>query len=128
MSADPEFIDVVYRGLRVAHKVKLVDGFIELETPLPVGTSISVECEGKPARAARVAHVVEHEAAAKSPPGMRLTWVAAEESPAESAADTTGDSHDEQSDAGGEPGSNGAGGGNGAPEPGGRKKRGKKKR
>jgi hypothetical protein len=71
------FVDVRFRGLRVAHKAKLTEGddgaFVEFEQPLPVGSPLSVVEEGKSERPARVIRVVEHEAGA-GPAGMRLTW------------------------------------------------------
>ena len=71
------FVDVRFRGLRVAHKAKLVESeggaFVEHETPLPVGSPLSVVEEGKEDRLARVVHVVEHEAGAGAP-GMQLVW------------------------------------------------------
>lgn len=71
------FVDVRFRGLRVAHKAKLTEGeggpFVEFEQPLPVGSPLSVVEEGKAERPARVVRVVEHEAGA-GPAGMRLTW------------------------------------------------------
>ena len=41
------FVDVTYRGLKLAEKAKLLEGeedggaFLESETPLPVGTSLA---------------------------------------------------------------------------------------
>jgi len=71
------FVDVRFRGLRVAHKAKLTEGeggvFVEFEQPLPVGSPLSVVEEGKAERPARVIRVVEHEAGA-GPAGMRLSW------------------------------------------------------
>ena len=78
------FVDVTFRGLRVAHKAKLTTTdagpFLEHETPLPVGSPLQVIEEGQPVRPARVTRVVEHEAGA-GPAGMRLTWVSAEPAP-----------------------------------------------
>jgi hypothetical protein len=71
------FVDVRFRGLRVAHKAKLLDNetgvFVEHEAPLPVGSMLSVIEEGKEPRSARVVRVVEHEAGAGAP-GMRVVW------------------------------------------------------
>lgn len=120
--SDPQFVDVSYRGLVVARKAKLVadgDGaFVELEAPLPVGTAVSVAQEGAEAKAARVVGVVEHEAAAKSPPGMRLAWApppGAVVEPA-GAADTIANEA-----------APGEGNGNGAPDANEKKKRKKRK-
>jgi hypothetical protein len=89
-SADPAFVDLLYRGLTVTRKAKLVSdptgAFLEFETPLPVGTAVAVSKDGQAPQAARVVAVVEHEAAAKGPPGMRLAWQGAEASAAAAAA------------------------------------------
>ncbi len=83
MSAgDTRFVDVSYRGLRVAQRAKLSEsgptaGFVEVEAPLPVGTHVSLAAEGGFAVEATVMQVVEQEAGAKSPPGMRVEWAAA---------------------------------------------------
>lgn len=78
MGTETRFVDITYRGLRVAAKAKLVEqapmtGFVEVEAPLPVGTQVTV-VDGEQSVAARVLAVVEQEAGAKSPPGMRITW------------------------------------------------------
>jgi hypothetical protein len=79
------FVDVKFRGLRIAQKAKLIEGesdaFVEYETPLPVGAPLSVAEEGKPERRARVVRVVEHEAGAGTP-GMRVVWERAASAPA----------------------------------------------
>jgi hypothetical protein len=77
MAPDARFVDVTYRGLRVATRARLTEsapgtGFVEVEAPLPVGTSIHLG--GDTTGAARVTGVVEQEAGAKSPPGMRIVW------------------------------------------------------
>lgn len=81
MSQESEFVDVTYRGLKVAHKARFRDatsdgGFVELETPLPVGALVVVVRESA-THEARVLSVVEQEANAKSPPGMKLRWAKA---------------------------------------------------
>ncbi len=103
MSAESDtaavFVDVTYRGLKVVHKARFRSegkgGFVELETPLPVGAIVQiVETEGAAPKDARVVGVVEHEAGAKSPPGMRLAWESAAvqapavEAPVEAIDDT----------------------------------------
>ncbi len=99
------FVDVKFRGLRVAHKAKLTEvdsaAFLEHEAPLPVGSLLSIVEEGKEPRSARVARVVEHEAGA-GPAGMRLVWdadaviVDAPPPPAEtSSADVSTDASDD---------------------------------
>jgi hypothetical protein len=78
MSQESEFVDLTYRGLRVAHKAKLREEasavFVEHEAPLPVGSHVTV-VRGAGEREARVQSVIEQEAGAKSPPGMRLVWL-----------------------------------------------------
>ena len=71
------FVELRFRGLRLAEKARFEDGpgggFVEHEAPLPVGTSIAlVFPDGE--KAARVTGVVEQEANAPSPPGMRVAW------------------------------------------------------
>src|SRR5687768_3924143 len=87
MSQDSEFVDLTYRGLRIAHKAKLrEDGegsFVEHEAPLPVGTPLVVVRESGE-KTARVIGVVEQEAGAKSPPGMRLVWLDGAQAPGSS--------------------------------------------
>jgi len=77
MAPDARFVDVTYRGLRVATRARLTEsapgtGFVEVEAPLPVGTQIKLG--GDTTEDARVTGVVEQEAGAKSPPGMRIVW------------------------------------------------------
>jgi hypothetical protein len=72
------FVDVAYRGLKVAQKARWQESedgkaFLEHEAPLPVGARLDVTDEGS-TRVAVVVGVVEQEAGAKSPPGMRLAW------------------------------------------------------
>jgi hypothetical protein len=71
------FVELRFRGLRLAEKARFEEspggGFVEHEAPLPVGTSIAlVFPEGE--KVARVTGVVEQEANAVSPPGMRVAW------------------------------------------------------
>jgi len=70
-------VDVSFRGLKVATQARLQEsmpgvGFVEVDAPLPVGTRLVVS--GEPPIEVRVTGVVEQEAGAKSPPGMRLSW------------------------------------------------------
>jgi hypothetical protein len=79
MTQDARFVDLTCRGLRVAQKARLnlesgTVGFLEIEAPLPIGTRVQVTGEGDFHVDARVTKVVEQEAGAKSPPGMRLDW------------------------------------------------------
>jgi hypothetical protein len=78
MPPEARFVDVTYRGLKVALRAKLTEssptsGFVEVDAPLPVGTRIQLADGGK-VTDARVVGVVEQESGAKSPPGMRLSW------------------------------------------------------
>jgi hypothetical protein len=89
--SEVRFVDVTYRGLRVAQRARCLDAgggalFVEHEAPLPVGSTVAIieraaadgsagPVDAAPARRARVAAVVEQEAGAKSPPGMRLELV-----------------------------------------------------
>ncbi len=71
------FVEVRYRGLRLAEKARFHEspggGFVELEAPMPVGTPLAlVFADGD--KPARVTAIVEQEASAKSPPGMRVAW------------------------------------------------------
>jgi hypothetical protein len=71
------FVELRFRGLRLAEKARFEEapggGFVEHEAPLPVGTSIALGFpEGE--KLARVTGVVEQEANAPSPPGMRVAW------------------------------------------------------
>jgi hypothetical protein len=77
MTADERFVDVTYRGLRAAAHARWTEtgpatGFVEAEAPLPVGTM--VQLSGDVTLEARVTGVVEQEAGAKGPAGMRLSW------------------------------------------------------
>jgi hypothetical protein len=79
MSLEGRFVDLTCRGLRVAQKARLTPesesaGFVELEAPLPIGTRVQLTGDGDFRVEARVVKVVEQEAGAKSPPGMRLDW------------------------------------------------------
>lgn len=81
MSLETRFVDLTLRGLRIAQKARLnlespSVGFLEHDAPLPIGTRVSVVGEGDFRVEARVVNVVEQEAGAKSPPGMRLDWTA----------------------------------------------------
>ncbi len=78
MGTETRFVDITYRGLKVAAKAKLVEqspevGFVELDAPLPVGTAVVLEDGGQPVRA-RVTGVVEQESGAKSAAGMKIAW------------------------------------------------------
>jgi hypothetical protein len=80
MAAEPRFVDVTYRGLKVATKAKVVESapgvaFVELDAPLPVGTTVRLG--GDKALDVRVTAIVEQEAGARSPPGMHIAWGAA---------------------------------------------------
>src|SRR5262245_37617737 len=77
-----DVVDVTYRGLKVAQGARLVPdgaggGFVEHDLPLPVGSKVTIVRNGQ-SMEARVVSVVEQEQGAKSPPGMKLSWGAAE--------------------------------------------------
>src|SRR5215470_5591683 len=81
------FVDVSYRGLRVAARAKMTEagpeaGFVEVEAPLPVGTRLNLT--GDATLEVRVMGVVEQESGAKSPPGMRVAWGEAAKAPSPS--------------------------------------------
>lgn len=83
MSGDGLFVDVTYRGLKVAlgARATAVDGsclFVEHETPLPVGAPVTVARPGEAPVEGRVVGIVEQEASAKAQPGMRIRWGVAE--------------------------------------------------
>jgi len=80
------FVEVTYRGLELSQRARFEEtgpgaGFLEHETPLPVGSCLVIQLEDGP-REVQVTGVVEQEAGAKSPPGMRLAWAVAEAEPA----------------------------------------------
>jgi hypothetical protein len=79
MTTEARFVDLTCRGLRVAQKARLslespTVGFLEIEAPLPIGTRVQVAGEGDFQVEARVTKVIEQEAGARSPPGMRIDW------------------------------------------------------
>jgi hypothetical protein len=83
------FVDVSYRGLKVASRARLTEagtetGFIEVEAPLPVGTQLTLT--GDATLEVRVMGVVEQESGAKWPPGMRVAWGEAARAPSPSPA------------------------------------------
>lgn len=93
---ETRFVDVSYRGLRIAQRAKLSEsgpavGFVEVEAPLPVGTRVSLAAEGGFAVEATVTAVVEQEAGAKSPPGMRVEWAAPPAAAVEAEAEDVAD-------------------------------------
>jgi hypothetical protein len=79
MSLEPRFVDLTLRGLRVAEKARLelespTVGFVAHDAPLPIGTRLLVAGDDDFRVEARVVKVVEQEAGAASPPGMKLDW------------------------------------------------------
>lgn len=97
---DAVIVDVTYRGLRMAEGARFVGddegGFVEVEAPLPVGSQLTVCRESGDPREARVLGVVEQEASAKSPPGMRIAFT--------SVSPEVDDSDDTKAHASSEPG------------------------
>jgi hypothetical protein len=72
-----QFVDVTYRGLEVGHRLKLTDfgphtAYLELATPMPVGSAIELVDDDGGALTARVVRVHEQVAGADLPPGMRI--------------------------------------------------------
>ena len=87
MTGEARSVEVTYRGLRLAQGARLepdgdTAGFIELETPMPVGARVTLIDEHGVAVEARVVSVVEQEAGARSPPGMRVDWRVEAQAPA----------------------------------------------
>jgi hypothetical protein len=128
------FVDVAYRGLKVAQKARWQEGddgraFLEHEAPLPVGARLDVSIEGETKQAVVVA-VVEQEAGAKSPPGMRLAWADAPASVVEAEKTIPVEAEMIETGSGGivvEEQGDETSGGKEAAAPGGKRKRGRRK-
>jgi hypothetical protein len=108
MTGETRFVDVVWRGLRLAQKARLAPsaesaGFVEIDAPLPVGSRVRLEGEGGFAVEARVVTVVEQESGARSPPGMRVDWSAEKPAEVSSIAVTSSDLLPVEEPAGDEP-------------------------
>jgi hypothetical protein len=75
--ATEQFVDVTYRGLEIGSTVKLRElgpttAYVELTTPMPVGTSLMIATDTGVTFGARVLRVQEQVAGAEHPPGMRI--------------------------------------------------------
>jgi hypothetical protein len=72
------FVDVSYRGLEVGRRLRMRDfaadrAYVELPTPMPVGTALEIATDEGPRIAAVVARVHEQVGGSDQPPGMRVT-------------------------------------------------------
>jgi hypothetical protein len=72
------FVDVSYRGLEVGRRLRMRDfaadrAYVELPTPMPVGTPLEIATDEGPRIAAVVARVHEQVGGSDQPPGMRIT-------------------------------------------------------
>ena len=73
---DP-YVDVLYRGLEVAKRVRLADfqsgtGYLEVPAPMPAGTEIEVVTDGGVRFAATVRSIHEQVGGVAQAPGMRI--------------------------------------------------------
>ena len=69
------FVDVTYRGLEVGRRLRIRDftadgAYVEVPTPMPVGSSIELAIEGGVVVKATVARVHEQTGGNERPPGM----------------------------------------------------------
>jgi hypothetical protein len=69
------FVDLSYRGLALGKRIKLTQvrpqtGYLEMPTPMPVGTTIGIATDDGVLLEAVVAEVREQSAGAEHPPGM----------------------------------------------------------
>ena len=71
------FVDLTYRGLALAARVKLAEvrpstGYVEMPQPMPVGTAIAIATDDQIALEAVVIAIHEQVAGSERPPGMLL--------------------------------------------------------
>ena len=76
-SMSESFVDISYRGLSLGKRIKLTQvrpstGFVEMPTPMPVGTTIGIATDDGVLLEATVAEVREQVTGADRPPGMLL--------------------------------------------------------
>jgi hypothetical protein len=69
------FVDLSYRGLALARRVKLTQlrpstGYVEMPTPMPVGTAIAIATDDGVSMEAIVAEIHEQVAGSSQTPGM----------------------------------------------------------
>lgn len=74
-AAEASFVDLSYRGLALARRVKLTQvrptsGYVEMPTPMPVGTQIAITTDDGVAIDAVVAEIHEQVGGATQIPGM----------------------------------------------------------
>jgi hypothetical protein len=74
-AAEGSFVDLSYRGLALARRVKLTQvrpssGYVEMPTPMPVGTQIAITTDDGVSIEAIVAEIHEQVAGATQTPGM----------------------------------------------------------
>ncbi len=72
-----QFVNVSYQGIDVGQSLKLVEfgphtAYLELVTPMPVGTALRIETDAGLAFDAQVVRVQEQVAGAEHSPGMRI--------------------------------------------------------
>lgn len=72
------FVDLSYRGLALGKRIKLTQvraasGYLEIPTPMPVGTTISIATDDGVALEALVTEIYEQVGGAERPPGMVVT-------------------------------------------------------
>lgn len=70
------FVDLLYRGLPLGSRARMsqfdaLHAYVELPTPMPVGTLIAIQAEGGPI-SAHVIEISEQTAGSERPPGMRI--------------------------------------------------------
>jgi hypothetical protein len=76
-AAEGSFVDLSYRGLALARRVKLTQvrpssGYVEMPTPMPVGTQIAITTDDGVAIDAIVAEIHEQVGGSAQIPGMRV--------------------------------------------------------
>jgi len=75
--ASEQFVNVSYRGIDVGQSLRLAEfgpstAYLQVTTPMPVGTQLDLETDGGLSIAARVLRVQEQVAGAEHSPGMRI--------------------------------------------------------
>ena len=71
------FVDLTYRGIELARRVKLTavtsgDCYLEVATPMPVGTEVAISTDERVHFTAQVSEIHEQIAGAAQAPGMRV--------------------------------------------------------
>jgi len=75
--ASEQFVNVSYRGIDVGKSLRMAEfgpstAYLQVTTPMPVGTQIDIETDGGLRMTARVLRVQEQVAGAEHAPGMRI--------------------------------------------------------